>query len=435
MAITAGSQGELEIWRPGPTFTEAIDVASDGTPADDGTFDGPTVSFDGKLVAFDTYATNLVSEPTLPETWESVFLHDRGTGLTTRVSVASDGTPGTCYNLSPGMSPDGRFVAFASCADNLVAADTNGRYDVFVRDRTLGTTTRVSVTSDGSEASGAAYPGFGGRTTVSTDGRLVAFISSDSNLVRADTNQSSDVFVHDRDQTCGNGVREGDEQCDDGNLVDGDGCESDCTLTLCAGGTTINAPRVKLSRLIGEGEFPPPLARVLFTGRLVFPPGVPSTYDPRTTGVQVSIEDVGEHGAAVFDLTFRTDPVPPGSAGCTPSDGWRPSASATEQTYRNGSTAMDPPVCTPGSANGLTSIKFKDLRARSGEIAFKVRAVNSILPRPGGYETLKGPLRTTIVLGATAADGLNGACGVHTFSPEQCAFNGGFRPAVGLTCK
>ncbi|TML65713.1 MAG: hypothetical protein E6G14_16045, partial [Actinobacteria bacterium] len=96
--------------------TEAIDVASDGTPADDGTFDGPTVSFDGKLVAFDTYATNLVSEPTLPETWESVFLHDRGTGLTTRVSVASDGTPGTCYNLSPGMSPDGRFVAFASCA-------------------------------------------------------------------------------------------------------------------------------------------------------------------------------------------------------------------------------------------------------------------------------------------------------------------------------
>src|SRR5438093_60761 len=183
--------------------TEAIDVASDGTPADDGTFDGPTLSFDGKLVAFDTYATNLVSEPTLPETWESVFLHDRGTGLTTRVSVASDGTPGTCYNLSPGMSPDGRFVAFASCADNLVAADTNGRYDVFVRDRTLGTTTRVSVTSDGSEASGAAYPGFGGRTTVSTDGRLVAFISSDSNLVRADTNQSSDVFVHDRDQTRG----------------------------------------------------------------------------------------------------------------------------------------------------------------------------------------------------------------------------------------
>jgi len=403
-------------------ITERINVASDGTQANAESF-APAVSSDAGLVAFASYATNLVSggSPGYP----AVFLRDRSSSLTTRVADTS---------LAPALSGDGRFLTFISFASDLVPADTNGQCDVFVDDRASGTTTRVSVASDGSESDVSAYPSVH-RTAVSSDGRFVAFTMDDGNLVRADANHGYDVLVHDRDQTCGNGVQEDDEQCDDGNLVDGDGCESDCTVTLCRGGTTINAPRVKLSRLIGEGEFPPPLARILFTGRLVFPPGAPSTYDPRTTGVQVSIEDVGEHGAAVFDLTFRTDPVPPGTAGCTASDGWRPSASATEQTYRNGSTAMDPPVCTPGSANGLTSIKFKDLRARSGEIAFKVRAVNSILPRPGGYETLKGPLRTTIVLGATAADGLNGACGVHAFSPEQCAFNGGFRPAVGLTCK
>ena len=73
-------------------------------------------------------------------------------GTTTRVSVASDGTQGMNYSENPSISADGRYVAFASYANNLVANDTNGRSDVFVHDRQTGETTRVSVASDGSGA-------------------------------------------------------------------------------------------------------------------------------------------------------------------------------------------------------------------------------------------------------------------------------------------
>src|SRR5438094_221930 len=239
-------------------ITERINVASDGTQANAESF-APAVSSDAGLVAFASYATNLVSggSPGYP----AVFLRDRSSSLTTRVADTS---------LAPALSGDGRFLTFISFASDLVPADTSGQCDVFVDDRASGTSTRVSVASDGSESDVSAYPSVH-RTAVSSDGRFVAFTMDDGNLVRADANHGYDVLVHDRDQTCGNGVQEDDEQCDDGNLVDGDGCESDCTVTLCRGGTTINAPRVKLSRLIGEGEFPPPLARILFTGRLVFP--------------------------------------------------------------------------------------------------------------------------------------------------------------------
>jgi archaellum component FlaF (FlaF/FlaG flagellin family) len=112
------------------------------------------------------------------------------TGQTTRVSVASDGTEGNGDSWAPSISADGRYVAFTSRASNLVPGDTNGTWDVFVHDRVTGQTTRVSVASDGTEGNGASeFP------SISADGRYVAFISEASNLVPGDTNDKRDIFV------------------------------------------------------------------------------------------------------------------------------------------------------------------------------------------------------------------------------------------------
>jgi archaellum component FlaF (FlaF/FlaG flagellin family) len=122
-------------------------------------------------------------------TWD-VFVHDRVTGQTTRVSVASDGTQGNGHSGSPSISADGRYVAFSSSASNLVPGDTNGRGDVFVHDRLTGQTTRVSVASDGTQGNGDSW-----WPSISADGRYVAFASEASNLVPGDTNGTWDVFV------------------------------------------------------------------------------------------------------------------------------------------------------------------------------------------------------------------------------------------------
>ena len=92
------------------------------------------------------------------------------------------------------ISDDGRYVAFASDASNLVSGDTNGIRDIFVHDRTTGETVRVSVDSAGNEANGASQ-----QMAISGDGGHVAFVSTATNLVAGDTNGYSDVFVHDMD--------------------------------------------------------------------------------------------------------------------------------------------------------------------------------------------------------------------------------------------
>ena len=116
-----------------------------------------------------------------------------GAQVTTRVSVASDGTQGSADGGSGiALSSDGRFVAFSSAAPTLVPGDTNGVWDVFVHDRETGTTIRVSVPTGGGQADGASS-----NPALSSDGRFVAFQSSAPNLVPGDTNGVEDVFVHD----------------------------------------------------------------------------------------------------------------------------------------------------------------------------------------------------------------------------------------------
>jgi Tol biopolymer transport system component len=173
--------------------TERVSVASDGREGNENALGIPSISPDGRYVAFASAASNLVPNDTNGAI--DVFIHDRVTGTTERISVASDGSQGDNDSDYPAISADGRYVSFWSRASNLVSGDTNGGSDIYVHDRVTGTTERVSVASDGSQSSGAIglYP-----KPMSSDGRYVAFDSAASNLVPNDTNNQPDVFVHDR---------------------------------------------------------------------------------------------------------------------------------------------------------------------------------------------------------------------------------------------
>jgi Tol biopolymer transport system component len=170
--------------------TSRVSVATDGMQANGESWNA-TISADGRYVAFESRASNLV--PAYNNgTWD-IFVHDRQTGQTSRVSVASDRSQANNYSWAPAVSPDGRFMAFSSGASNLVPGDTNDVGDVFVHDRQTGQTSRVSVASDGTE--GNSHSGW---PSISADGRTVAFESWASTLVPGDTNNTSDIFVHER---------------------------------------------------------------------------------------------------------------------------------------------------------------------------------------------------------------------------------------------
>lgn len=149
------------------------------------------LSANGRLVAFESDATNLMSGDT--NGVRDLFVHDRQTGVTTRVSVATGGAQVNGASVDAELSADGRFVTFQSDATNLVAGDSNGVGDVFVHDRQTTTTTRVSVASGGLQGGGESSEG-----PISGDGRFVAFLSFATNLVPDDTNGEGDVFVHER---------------------------------------------------------------------------------------------------------------------------------------------------------------------------------------------------------------------------------------------
>jgi hypothetical protein len=176
--------------------TTRVSVDSSGAEGDnDSDYDGPSISADGQVVAFSSYASNLVAGDT--NGYWDVFVHDRATGITERVSVDSSGGEGNGDSPFAKISADGQIVAFASSSSNLVAGDTNGAYDVFVHDRATGITERVSVDSSGGEGNGESGSYFHG-TSISADGQIVAFQSIATNLVAGDTNGAWDVFIHDR---------------------------------------------------------------------------------------------------------------------------------------------------------------------------------------------------------------------------------------------
>ncbi|MBI1851397.1 MAG: PD40 domain-containing protein [Planctomycetes bacterium] len=174
--------------------TTRVSVTTEGYQADNSVSEA-VLSADGRYVAFTSASYSLVAGDT--NRTEDVFVHDRLTHETTRVSLGPNLVQGDMSSTSPALSADGRYVAFVSRARNLVAGDTNDLEDVFVRDRLTHVTERISVSSDGLQAMSPNNVG-SSRPVLSLDGRFVAFESFASNLVPNDLNIATDIFLHDR---------------------------------------------------------------------------------------------------------------------------------------------------------------------------------------------------------------------------------------------
>jgi len=176
---------------------------SNGTSAE------PSISADGRYVAFESAATNLLGiDPTFQDDPKSiinpegkldtgdtnnvpdVFLHDLQTGRTERVSVAATGAEANADSYAASISGDGRYVAFVSIATNLVPGDTNNVREVFVRDLTKNTTVRVAMSDTGVQGNQLSV-----MPAVSRDGSVVVFASDASNLVLGDNNDDGDIFL------------------------------------------------------------------------------------------------------------------------------------------------------------------------------------------------------------------------------------------------
>jgi hypothetical protein len=216
--------------------TECASVDMGGTPAN-GDCSTCSITSDGRFVGFDSDGSNLVAGDTNGAS--DVFQHDRQSGSTERMSLDSNGVEGNGASVGVSFSADGRFASFMSLATNLVAGDTNGAADVFVRDRQTDTTMRASVDSGGRQSNGDSY-----NPSISSDGRYVVFDSHAGDLVPRDTNFASDVFVRDLlggpafTSLCEPGVG-GVMACPCGNPPSGPG--RGCDNSSATGGASLSA--------------------------------------------------------------------------------------------------------------------------------------------------------------------------------------------------
>lgn len=189
LGLLVASQAQARANSEGQGITTRVSVASDGASGNDSSFQAQ-ISADGRFVVFGSAASNLVPDDTNGAF--DAFLHDRSTGETIRVSLSSSGEEGDGDVNEVAISSDGQVVAFSSHATNMVAGDTNGVSDLFVRNLVTGTTLRASVANDGTQGNGDVGNGY---ITLSHDGDRVAFTSNASNLVGGDNNDEPDVFV------------------------------------------------------------------------------------------------------------------------------------------------------------------------------------------------------------------------------------------------
>lgn len=151
----------------------------------------PSISKDGRYIAYESDADNIVAGDT--NQTKDIFVHDQMTGETIRVSIDSSRVQGNAASSNASISEDGRYIAFESDAGNLVQGDTNQIKDIFVHDQITGETIRVSVNNTGIQGNAqSSHP------SISDDGRYIAYESYASNLVLGDTNQIKDIFVYDQ---------------------------------------------------------------------------------------------------------------------------------------------------------------------------------------------------------------------------------------------
>ena len=169
---------------------QMITLAADGSQSN-GASSQASISADGQYVAFTSTASNLVENDT-NETAD-IFLYDRDTQTTERISVTDSGEESNGFSRAPSISADGRYVSYDSLATNLVSDDTNLKGDVFVYDRLTQTTSRISVSSDGEQSNNFSF-----NHDISADGRYISYSSVATNLVENDTNRVRDIFVFDQ---------------------------------------------------------------------------------------------------------------------------------------------------------------------------------------------------------------------------------------------
>jgi Tol biopolymer transport system component len=152
---------------------------------------GSDVSDDGRYVAFSSWEGDLVADD--DNGLSDIFLRDTMLDVTTRISVDTAGADPDSGSFLPAITPDGRYIAFTSSASDLEAFDSDTFTDAFVVDRLSNTTRRVSVDLSGDDANGHVRS----NTSISNDGRHVAFLSNASDLVPGDSNAKADAFVRD----------------------------------------------------------------------------------------------------------------------------------------------------------------------------------------------------------------------------------------------
>lgn len=180
--------------------TKLVSAAVDGTMGNFAS-SNPVISANGQFVAFQSFAKNLVTGDR--NGTADIFVKDLVTGTIELVSLNSQGVQGINASNTPTISGDGRYIAFASLANNLVQGDSNGVADIFIRDRQTNTTSQISVSTSGQQADNGTpgdpnyTPGSSSSPSISTDGRFVVFTSNANNLVNGDAQNTPDIFIRD----------------------------------------------------------------------------------------------------------------------------------------------------------------------------------------------------------------------------------------------
>ncbi len=170
--------------------TELISVAPDGTQANGSSYPS-VISDDGRYIAYESEASNLVSGDTNGK--RDIFVYDRIDKTTERINIAANGTQADGSSRLGSISDDGRYIVYESEASNLVSGDTDGKRDIFVYDRIEKTTQRINVAANGTQANGDSTSG-----SISGDGKYIVYESDASNLVLGDSNGKRDIFIYDR---------------------------------------------------------------------------------------------------------------------------------------------------------------------------------------------------------------------------------------------
>jgi len=187
---------DIFLWDRESRTTSRVSVSSAGQPSMNGASFHPDISENGQFVVFNSYAADLIDG--VNDFTSHIYLRDLATGDTRLISRSPEGLPGDGDSQLPSISADGQFIVYVSSAENLVESETTNLItDVFVYDAEAGTTEKVNLSSMGVEAN-ANSSIFASAPAISADGRFVAFASQASNLVSNDTNGQTDVFVRDR---------------------------------------------------------------------------------------------------------------------------------------------------------------------------------------------------------------------------------------------